>query len=245
MGTRLSFPISVAAAVFILSFSCSDKTTPSINYGTTTYPLTTGSRWQYSKISYIEPFNNPSYADTDFFAITRDIIGADTLIDTLNLTLVDDTVVALATQETTVTRWWYGIKQNLLGEYGYQVWRLGKPTIPQFYDSPHIILDFPLWNGKVWTSYLNLLGSVRRYVLRREIVSAGALQFSCDAVKSQQFDDLGHPSLPSSIEWFCDRGLIAVEVDRGIRIIADSLGNIVDSARAFDKQTLTSLAVQP
>ncbi|MEE9554507.1 MAG: hypothetical protein V3W18_09440 [candidate division Zixibacteria bacterium] len=225
---------------------CSNKSTEPDYVGTSTFPLTTDSRWvyerNYSEVSIIDS----ALVNTESYSIIRHIIGPDTVIDGNQLIAVDDSVARSDSidQDPYVNRHLYCISEGQLKEYGQiTIFQWGE-VVPVYYNPPHVLLEFPLTNNRAWLSYEAALGNVYNTVVGIQYVDVGQQSIKCDVVRSQLIDPgTGHRYYDSHW-WYSNDGLIRNEFDYGLREITDELGHVIDTVQVTDVMELTEFQIQ-
>ncbi len=244
MNSRMILAILVGGLTLT---GCSKRGSDPEYTGTSTFPLTTESRWEYTKTTYRIPFNDPAYSDTGSYSIIRRVIGPDTTIDSLNLIIVDDSTSVLDSSETNpyVNRHWYQISDEDLQDYGSQVLHLWGPDKRETFDPPHLLLDFPLMANKAWTESTEDLASVFSTVVGTEYISVGEEEIKCDVIRSRMIDEQTGHLYYDSYWWYSDDGLIRNEFDFGVGEILDESGNLIDSVRTIRKLELLNFEIQP
>lgn len=235
---------AIAAGAAILACS-KESTEPATYTGTSTFPLSTGSRWEYERNYYRMPYSDSIAADTQTFAIYRRVIGPDTLIGSDQTYIIDDSTsrVDSTVADPFIDRHWYGISDNKLKEFAEITFLPGETPSPNFFALPHIILNFPLINGKLWVSNETSMGFVRNNVVGIEYVTIGQVSIKCDVVRTWLLDESNHMYY-DSYWWWCDQGLIQNEIDWGTEYIRDESENIIDSVRVYEEMKLLDMDIQ-
>ncbi len=213
--------------------ACSKKNTEPEYVGTSTFPLTTDSRWDYVRNYYLIPFVDSSLADTQTFAVIRRVIGPDTVIDSAQLYTVDDSTSRTDSSEADpfVDRHWYGIADGQLKDYGETVFFPWETPSRNLFDNPHILLDFPLMPGKAWTESSQDLRSVYNTVVGIQYLQVAGSQIKCDVVRSIMVGDQSGHVFYEAYRWYSNSGMIREETDFGIEAVLDSSGVVIDSVR--------------
>lgn len=224
---------------------CSKKSSEPEYTGTSTFPLTTDSRWEYQGYMYDVRFNDPSLADTIRWDIIRYVIGPDTLLNLPELVVVDDTFIVEVGMaiDTSIIRHWLRIDEQKLKEYAHISFVIGSDPDPYLYDPPHIILDFPLSAGKEWIAFSSDLGAATSAVVGQDRIVLDFSSFVCDVVLTR-LNTSEDNTIWTAYEWYSDEGLIRKEIDYGIREIRDENGTVLDSARSFDTWELIDMEIQ-
>lgn len=219
-----SFGMAICLAwSFFILFSCAKDPTEVERTPTSTFPLTEGSRWEYSGLWYTVPIDSSFSADTIDLEIYRHIIGRDTLPGITGLIVCDDTIISYLPDEvyTSVFRRWLKVEDNKLQSMASVLFQIGEDPNPVIFDSPRILLDFPLNVGKVWDSNHTEFGpsgyELRQIVGIDYIEIPGGWQY-CDVLRSDVFDILD--TIQSAYEWYNDDGLMRLEIDYGFHPIA-------------------------
>lgn len=226
---------------------CSKKGSDPEYTGTSTFPLTTESRWEYTRNHYVIPFNDSALADTESYFIIRNVFGPDTVIDGNQLIAVDDSISRTdgLDQNPYVNRHLYCISEGKLKEFG----RIGifpwGEEVPVYFASPHILLDLPLMANKAWTESTEDFVSVFNSVVGIEYISVGQTEIKCDVIRSRMIDEQTGHLYYDSYWWYSDDGLIRNEFDFGVGEIPDSSGNLIDSVRSIRKLELLNFEIQP
>lgn len=212
---------------------CSKKNTEPEYVGTSTFPLTSDSRWDYVRNYYLIPFVDSSLADTQTFAVTRRVVGPDTVIGSDQLYIVDDSTSRTDSSEADpfVDRHWYGIVDGQLREYGEVMFFPWETPSLSLFDNPRILLDFPLMPGKAWTESSEDMRSVYNTVVGIEYIPVADSQVKCDVVRSRMVDDQSGHVFYDAHRWYSNSGLIHEETDFGIEAILDSNDVVIDSVR--------------
>jgi hypothetical protein len=159
------------------------------------------------------------------------------------MTAVDDSVARAdsADMNPYVNRHLYCIAEGQLREYGYITISLWGEEDTVYYDPPHILLDFPLMNGKGWTDSENDLGNVYSAVVGIEYINVGNASIKCDVVRKRLIDpDTGHQYY-DSFWWYSNDGLIRNEFDYGVQVITDEQGDPIDSVRTTSVMRLIEM----
>ncbi len=227
--------------------ACSDKATESQYIGTSTFPLTAGSRWVYEQNHHNFRFSDSSYTETEINSIIRHVAGPDTVIDGIQMIAVDDSTVRADSidQNPYVARHLYSIVENQLREYGRITIFPWGDEVPVYFNPPHIILDLPITSGKNWTSHTESLGDVRCNVAGIEYINVADTAIKCDVIRKRLIDgDTGHLYY-DSFHWFSNDGLMRDEFDYGTDYIDDGSGNIIDSIRATEVLELLEFEIVP
>lgn len=230
----------------LMLMGCSNKSTDSDYVGTSTFPLTTDSRWEYERIYSQASLSDSTVIDTESYSIIRHVIGPDTVIDGNQMIAVDDSVARADSidQNPYVNRHLYCITDGQLREYGQITIFMWGEEVPVYYNPPYILLDLPLMNSKAWTAYQSDQGNVYSTVVGIDYVVVGDLSIKCDVVRTRLIDpDTGHQYYDSHW-WYSNDGLIRNEFDYGIEMVADSAGNVIDSVRMTDVMELISMEIQ-
>jgi hypothetical protein len=205
-----------------------------------TFPLTPGTRWEYVRNYYEIPFNDPSSADTVAFTVVRRVIGHEPAIDTLDLTIIDDTTTMLTPgRQIYIVRYWYGIDDRKLKEYGRRSISNDGNIQPLLYSTPMIVLDFPLTTGKDWIFNRTEFGNVKR-----EVVDTRYYEFEERAIFSALVKTISPLDLRIIwMNWYSDQGMLYSHTDYGIRIRTDEIGNPIDSVYAYDDIRLEKMHI--
>jgi hypothetical protein len=205
-----------------------------------TFPLTPGTRWEYERNCYEIPFNDPSSADTIAFVIVRRVIRHEPSIDTLDLTIIDDTTTMLRPgQQIYIERYWYGIDYGKLKEYGRRAISDNGDTRPILYSAPIVALDFPLTTGKEWVFNRSDYGAVTR-----QVIDTRYYEFEEKAIFSALVKTVSPLDLRIIwIDWYSDQGMLYSHTDYGIRIRTDEIGNPIDSVYAYDDIRLENMHI--
>ncbi len=169
--------ILIALSVIALTMAfinCSKKTTqPIAKQGTSTFPLTIGSRWEYAdtllKFSYIDSLPT----DTIVSQFIMHIIGIDTLGSSGVMAVMQDSFIS---GEDTLFDYayqrWLKIEDNKLKEFAFQ--QVGDTINPiTIYDAPKVLLDYPLNAGKSWTVRQDIVSYYTSRVVGAEIRYVG------------------------------------------------------------------------
>ena len=227
---------------------CTKSGTPPERTATSTFPLTTDTRWHYQAYIYDIPFNDSSLADTIRWDIVRYVVGPDTLLNLPELVVVDDTFIVEVgvVTDTSITRRWLGIDGQRLKEYARVSFGIGSDPDPYLYDPPHIILDFPLSAGKEWIAYSWDFGTASTAIVGAEQIEVEYGLFICDVLLTRVFNGFEQDAdtILVTYEWFSNDGLIRKEVDYGIREILDKGGTVLDSARIIETWELIDMEIQ-
>ncbi len=235
---------SMSKAVYLILFVICACGQISVDNGrqndVSTFPLTAGTRWEYVQ-NYIEiPFNDSSAAETTSFVIVRRVIGHEPLIDTLDLTIIDDTTI-WSTPESLiyVDRYWYGLDGKLLKEYGYRALTDRGGIEPIFWPAPAKVLDLPLALHKRWMYKQTEFGP-----LTREVIDTDYFVFEGRSIHSAIVRTVS-PIAPRAdwIDWYSDVGLLYTHINYGIRTRTDEIGNPIDSAYASEDKHLRSMHI--
>ena len=230
----------------LLLLGCSNKGTDSDYVGTSTFPLTTDSRWVYERIYSQTSLSDSTVIDTESYSIIRHVIGPDTVIDGNQMIAVDDSVARADSidQNPYVNRHLYCISEGQLREYGeITIFPWGE-EVPVYYNPPYVLLDLPLMSSKAWTAYQSDMGNVYSTVVGIEYVAVGDTSVKCDVVRTRLIDpDTGHEYF-DSYWWYSNDGLIRNEFDYGVEIILDELGNPIDSVMATEVMELIEFQIQ-
>ncbi len=237
---------SISIIPLILA-GCTKSSTPPERTATSTFPLTTDSRWHYQAYRYDIPFNDSSLADTIRQDIVRYVVGPDTLFNLPELVVVDDTVISGVgvVIDTSIIRRWLRIDEQRLKEYAYSYVGYSDPD-PYLYDPPYIILDFPLSAGKEWIAYSWDFGIANSAVVGAERIDVEYGSFICDVLLTRVINGFEQDAdtILVTYEWFSNDGLIRKEIDYGIREILDESGNVLDSVRSFETWELIDMEIQ-
>ncbi len=233
--------------ISLILAGCTKSGTPPERTATSTFPLTTDSRWHYQAYMYDVPFNDPSLANTVRRDIIRYVIGPDTLLNLPELVAVEDTIIneSRIVIDTLIIRRWQGIDEQRLKEYAYSFVVDSDPD-PYLYDIPHIILDFPLSAGKEWIAYSWDFGVANSAVVGAERIDVEYGSFICDVLLTRVINGFEQDAdtLSVTYEWFSNDGLIRKEIDYGIREILDKGGTVLDSARIIETWELIDMEIQ-
>ncbi len=230
----------------LMLIGCSNKGTDSEYVGTSTFPLTTDSRWVYERNYYEISIIDSSLVNTESYSIIRHVIGPDTVIDGNQLIAVDDSTARADSIDQTpyVNRHLYCIADGQLKEYGQITIFPWGEEVPVYYNPPYVLLDLPLMSSKAWTAYQSDMGNVYSTVVGIEYVAVGDTSVKCDVVRTRLIDpDTGHEYF-DSYWWYSDDGLIRNEFDYGTREITDELGNVIDTVRATEVMELIEFQIQ-
>ncbi len=230
----------------LLILSCGDKSTDDSWEGTSTFPLTTDSRWEYTLNHYDIPFNDSSLADTQTFSIFRYVIGPDTLINSDQTIAVDDSTSRIDTTDVIsfVNRHLYCISDGKLKEYGQGFFDVGDEPVITYYAPPHILLDFPLEMNKAWTESTEDFVSVYSTVVGIQYISIGEYDIKCDVIRSRMIDGHTGHVYYDSYWWYSNDGLMRNEFDFGVLVINDEIGNPIDSVRSIQVLELSDFEIQ-
>jgi hypothetical protein len=239
----------ILVCLALLLTSCSEDATNIELTPTSTFPLTTDSRWAYAGIIYDVPFNDSSLAETTQVGIRRHIIGEDSLGQTADLVVCDDTVVtagpAAGQIDTSIHRQWLKLEDSKLKLYAYDEFGIGDTAEPALYSFPHNLLDFPLSGGKTWTVYTNIVTQQNKTVVGVDYIELPFGWQYCDVVKGITHGDVPEDTIWVSYEWFTDDGLMHLEYDLGTREIRDEFGTVLDTVRTYETWELTEMDIQP
>jgi hypothetical protein len=239
----------VAIAVVIgglALMSCSDKSSEPEYEGTSNFPLTTDSRWEYTRDYYVIPFNDSALADTESYEIIRHVAGPDTVIDGNQLIAVDDSVARTDSIDANpyVDRHLYCITEGQLRDYGRITIFPSGDEVPAYFDPPHVILDLPLMANKGWTESTGDFVSITSAVLGIQYVDVAGAAIKCDVVRTRMIDlHTGHVYF-DSYRWYSNSGLIRDETDFGTEILEDTSGVVIDSVRYLDVLELVDMEIQ-
>ena len=238
--------IQLIIVIFLL-IGCSKKTTESEYTPTSTFPLTTDSRWEYEGLQYTVPFNYSFLADTIRKEIYRHIIGPDSLPGIDGLTICDDTVITsvLSQVDTLIYRRWLKIDDNKLKEFASDEFHPGNETEPSLYDYPHSILAFPLSGGKAWISWIEDTTLEDKIVVGIEYIELPFEWQYCDVIRSTIRDNISNDTTRSAYEWYSDDGLMRAEFYLGISYIWDDYGVPQDTVRTYEIWELNESDIQP
>lgn len=231
------------AGLFLILFSCANNPTEIERTPTSTFPLTEGSRWEYSGLWFTVPIDSSASADTIEKEIFRQIIGPDTLPGITDLMVCDDTVISYlpAAVDTVVNRNWLKIEDNRLKNFAHAQFQIGEDPNPYIFDPPRNLLDFPLNTGKEWDAGDTGPG-ISRYEERRivgidYIELPGGWQY-CDVLRSDLINTLiPEDTIQSSFKWYSDDGLMRSETDYG--------NDIINSVRTYEYWELIDMDIQP
>lgn len=244
MNSRMILTILIGGLTLT---GCSKKGSDPEYTGTSTFPLTTESRWEYAREHYVIPFNDSALADTHFYSIIRHVVGPDTIIGSDQMIAVDDSIDQLYSGETNpyVNRHFYCISDGKLKEYGRVNLFLWGPADPVYFDPPHILLDLPLMANKAWTESTEDFASVFNAVVGIEYISVGEEEIKCDVIRSRMINEQTGLLYYDSYWWYSDDGLIRNEFDFGVGEILDESGNLIDSVRYLQELELLDFEIQP
>lgn len=237
---------AVSLPFLVLILSCGDKSTDDGWDGTSTFPLTTDSRWEYARYYYDMPFNDSALADTDFYSIIRHAVGPDTIIGSDQLIAVDDSIAELYSGigDPYVKRHFYCISDGKLKDYGFNYLFLWGPDDPVYFDPPHILLDLPLMPNKAWTESTEDFVSVYNTVVGIQYVPVADSGIKCDVIRSRMIDERTGHLYYDSYWWYSNDGLMRKEIDFGITVIEDTNGVVIDSVRRLDVLELIDMEIQ-
>lgn len=232
--------------VGLMLLNCSKESTEPAYTGTSTFPLTVNSRWEYERNHYRKPFIDSTLADTQTYMVYRRVVRPDTVIDSNQLYIVDDSTSRVDSIDATpyVVRHWYNISESKLKEFAEIYIYPWEDSTPLFFPHPRILLDFPLSAGKAWIAYQMVLGNVYNSVVGIDYVTVGETPIKCDVVRSRLVDPGTNHQFYDSYWWYSNDGLIRNEFDYGIELIADSLGNPIDSVRSVEILELIDMQIQ-
>ncbi len=229
----------------LLWLACTKTSTPPDRTATSTFPLTTDSKWHYQGYIYYIPFNDSSLADTIQLDIIRYVVGPDTLLNLPELVVVDDTVISeIGTViDTSIFRHWLRIDEQRLKEYAHVSFGIGSDPDPYLYDPPYIILDFPLSDGKEWIAFSSDFGAATSAVVGQDRIVLDFSSFVCDVLftRLNLSEDF---TFWAAYEWYSDEGLIRKEIEYSIGEIVDEGGTVLDSARLFETWELIDMEIQ-
>jgi len=234
------------AGLFII-ISCAKDSTEVERTPTSTFPLTTDSRWEYRAIWHTIPFNEPSLADTVTIGIYRHIIGSDSLPGIANLTVCDDTVITNQSGQidTSINRQWLKMEDDKLKMFAYDEILIGNDPDPDIYDFPRNLLDFPLGGGKGWIVYSEISTQESKTVAGIDYIELPFGWQYCDVVRGTVLHSTSGDTLRSTYEWYTDDGLMRIEYDHGVIVITDELGAFLDSVRAYETWDLIGMDIRP
>ncbi len=221
----------------LLFMGCSTKNTEPEYIGATAFPLETGARWEYVKWYLDIPFADSAVTDTQTFVIYRRVIGQDTIINSTQTFLVDDSTFRDdpgVPPDSFVFRYWYGLSAGQLLQFASSSFLPGETPVPLYFSTPRVILDFPLFPGKAFPVYQTDIADIYSSVVGIENIAVGSGIVKCDVVRTRALDsNTGHQFF-DSYWWYSNDGLIRSEIDYGVDIRRDELGNPIDSARAIE-----------
>lgn len=246
---KLRTAICAGWSLFIL-FSCAKGPTKVERTPTSTFPLTTDSRWEYSATWYQIPFNDPSLADTVTRDIYRHIIGPDSLPGIADLTVCDDTIITSASGviDTFINRQWLKLENDSLKLFAADNYQYGNEPTPEIYDNPHILLDLPLSARKEWLSWEGgMEGSSHegRRIAGVDYIEIPGGWLYCDVVFSAVVNPSLNDTLFQAFEWYDDAGLMHYEGDFGVSEKTDENGLFLDSVTTYEFWELIDLDIRP
>lgn len=230
----------------LLLIGCSNKGADSDYIGTSTFPLTTDSRWVYQRNYYKTPYHDSSLADTESYSIIRHVIGPDTIIDGNQMIAVDDSIARSDSVDQTpyTTRHLYCITEGKLKEYGQITLFPWGEEVPVYYNPPYIQLDLPLITAKAWIGYQSVAGNAYSSVAGIEYIDVGDISIKCDVVRTRVVDPYTGHEYFDSFWWYSNDGLVRNEFDYGVEVIRDELGNPIDSVRSVEIMELLDMQIQ-
>ncbi len=239
---KLSFIILLGLLAFISN--CGDSGKPYSEI-TNTFPLTAGSRWEYDHYRYNISFNDSVPPDTFYTHMSRRVIGIEPSIDTLQLTIVEDTWIGneLGFIDTLISRSWYGFDNSKLKIYGSRNFRPNETGGPIIFSRPLIMLDLPLDLDKEWAVIEGIDGTGYKKVINREELKLAGREFNCDIVGMA--GEMDYPDFSMNREWYSNEGLIMRRYDWGTQMIEDEQGIIIDSMRVYETTELTAIHIEP
>ncbi len=243
---RIRTGISCAGLIVII-FCCAKDPTEVERTPTSTFPLTTDSRWEYDAIWHTVPFNDSSLADTVTREIFRHIIGPDSLPGIPDLIVCDDTIITYLEGEvdTFINRQWLKIEDNKLKMFAYDEFPIGNEPNPDIYGFPHNLLDFPLSGGKAWIVYSESPTLENKSVAGIDYIELPFGWQYCDVVRGTVRNSVTSDTLRSTFEWYSDEGLMKIEFAYPTIIIYDDDGVILDSAKTYEVWDLIEIDIQP
>jgi len=242
---RLKMAIYAAGSFFIL-FSCTKEPTKIERTPTSTFPLTTDSRWEYEGIFFWVPYNDPALADTIRMVIYRHVIGPDTGLGIEGIQICDDSLISFEFDipDTFIQRSWLKLEDNELRQFAYDDYSPGNEPDPHIYDPPHILLDFPLSGGKSWIAWQSESFIENRSVEGIDYIEMPLGWEYCDVTKSTLVHTPSNDTIYSRYEWYTDDGLMRSETDHGNQFLYDN-STILDSARTYEIWELVEKDIQP
>ncbi|UCC80782.1 MAG: hypothetical protein JSW64_05335 [Candidatus Zixiibacteriota bacterium] len=241
---RLRLAVNLAGILLIL-FSCAKDPTEVERTPTSTFPLTTDSRWEYDAMWHTIPFNDSSLTDTVTREIFRHIIGPGSLPGIPDLIVCDDTVITYleGDVDTFINRQWLKIEDDKLKMFAYDDFSIGSEPNPYIYDFPHNLLDFPLRGGKAWIAWI-----YDQYLENKNVVGIDYIELPsgwryCDVIRSTIWNSTTNDTIRSAFEWYSNDGLMGIEYAYPTSILYDEFGAILDSIRSFENWELIDMEV--
>ncbi len=235
-------------SIILLMIGCAkDPTEPDPRQATSTFPLTTDSRWEYNVIWYQVPFNEPLLADTVTRDIYRHIIGLDSLPGIADLVVCDDTMItyAFGQVDTFINRQWLKLDDGKLKLYASDLYPFGNEPNPNIFEYPHNLLDFPLINGKSWIARIEGIATEDRRVAGIEYIELPFGWLNCDVIHSAIWDNTSNDTMSTAFEWYSDDGLMRAEFAYATSVLYDDGGVFLDSLRSYEIWELTEMDIRP
>jgi len=214
-----------------------DPYTPEVD----SFPLKPGDKWEYRR-DYYEISLSHQTAETLSYSINRQVKESDTLFPGISgLKIVEDSISIISgiMGFPYFYRYWFKLEHNKLKEYAYEYGIYGGNSQPRLWADPHVVLDFPLVEGKSW-----LLGYMDIGASFRNVVGADYFLFDdrvifCEKIKTTN-PGIGNIEI---YDWYADEGLIFNSIDYGIREITNEIGQPIDSVHAFEETKLVNLGL--
>ncbi len=233
------------AGLFLILFSCAKDPTEIERTPTSTFPLTTDSRWEYSGIRYDIPFNDSSLADTVTKEIYRQIIGTDSLPGIADLIVCDNMVIIQHDDQvdTIMHRQWLKIEDSRLKFFAYDEFQIGGDPDPYIFDDPLILLDFPLTAEKTWNIRTGEFIIEDCRVAGIDYIEIPNAWIYCDVVFSIAIDPISEDTLQSAFKWYTNSGMMRFEVDYGVSMKWDDNGMLLDSVRTLEFWELIDMEI--
>lgn len=232
------------AVLFAIYIGCSGHPTQTEqNNGTYTFPLQVGNRWVYADTVFKIPYTESISPDTLTGYHIQRVIGIDTLNALGVMTMIDDSITSADdTLLHPFTRRWYKIDDNKLKEYAYLDIRSQYNSI-WIYDSPIVLLDFPLEVGKSWYADETGYSYNSRTVIGMETKHFNYRAINCQVVVSQTRFIGEDFTFPPISFWYTNDGLIAEEDDWGKTYRRNENGQIIDSTHNIKRIGLLSIDI--
>jgi hypothetical protein len=240
--------VILLVVIILLLIGCGKDPTdpePATYTQTSTFPLTIDSRWEYEGMYFTVPYNDPSLADTMWFEVSRRIIGLDSLPELGEFYVCDDSTISYQNQfpDTFIYRQWLTLEDEKLMMFAHENYIPGQDPTPYVFDSPRVLLDFPLDGEKAWISWESDYFREDRSLEGVEYIELPFGWQYCDVVNSILVQTTTNNIYFSKFDWFSNDGLMRSETDHGYHYIYGEQHVLLDSSRAYEFWELVDMEI--